>query len=62
MKEFLKRFASPITIPAVAALVYFVVKNWIGFEIPDWDKFITLLLAAMVALGIVNNPTNKEGI
>jgi uncharacterized membrane protein len=60
MKEFLKRLASPVTIPAVAALVYFVVKTWVGFEIPGWDNFVTLLVAALLALGIVNNPADKD--
>ena len=31
---FLNRLKSPVTIPAILALIYFVVKNWIGFDIP----------------------------
>jgi uncharacterized membrane protein len=57
---FLKRFTSPVAIAALAALIYFVVKNWIGFEIPGWDDFVTLLVAALVAFGIANNPADKD--
>jgi hypothetical protein len=55
------RWLSPVAIGAMASLIYFVVKSWIGFEIPGWDKFITLLIAAGVAVGIFNDPTNKTG-
>jgi uncharacterized membrane protein len=61
MIEFLKRFKSPVAISALAALVFFVVKTWAGFEIPGWDEFISLLITALVAFGIANNPTNKTG-
>ena len=61
MKNFLNRLKSPVTIPALLALVYFVVKNWLGVEIPGWDNFVTLLLAALMAFGFVNDPTNKTG-
>ena len=60
MKEFLKRLASPVSIPAILALVYFVVKTWVGFEIPGWDNFVMLLMAALVAFGIVNDPSQRE--
>lgn len=59
MKELLKRLSSPVTIPAVLALIYFVVKTWIGFEIPEWDKFVTLTLAVLVAFGVVNDPSQR---
>jgi uncharacterized membrane protein len=61
VKDFLKRIASPVSIPALLAVIYFVVKTWIGFEIPEWDKFVVLLMAALTAFGIVNDPTNKAG-
>ena len=59
MKDFLNRLKSPVTIPAVLALVFWVVKTWIGFEIPGWDEFVLLVMAALIALGIVNNPTTR---
>ena len=43
------------------ALIYFVLKEWVGFEIPKWDLFVTLLLAVLTGFGILNNPTNKSG-
>jgi len=39
----------------------FVVKTWFGFEIPGWDQFVTLVIAAGVAFGIFNNPEKKDG-
>ena len=55
------RWKSPVAWSAIAALLFFVVKNWFGFEIPGWDDFITLAIAAGVAVGIFNNPENKAG-
>lgn len=55
------RWASPMAWSAIAALIFFVVKNWLGFEIPGWDEFISLFIAAGVALGIFNNPERKNG-
>ncbi len=53
------RWKSPVALSALAALVFFAVKNWIGFEIPGWDEFISLFITAGVAFGIFNNPTDK---
>ena len=55
------RWKSPVAWSAVAALVFFVVKTWFGFEIPGWDQFISLVIAAGVAFGIFNNPKDKTG-
>ena len=56
-----ERWKSPVAITAVLMLIFFVVKNWIGFEIPKFDEFVTLLIAAGLAVGIFNNPSEKEG-
>jgi len=57
MKE---RFKSPVLWFAMAALVVFITKEWIGWEIPKFDEFVELLLAALAAFGVVNNPTDKQ--
>ncbi|MBE7025053.1 MAG: holin [Ruminococcaceae bacterium] len=57
MKE---RLASPVLWLAVAALFTFVMKNWVGWEIPKFDEFVELLLAVLIAFGVVNNPTDQE--
>ena len=54
------RWKSPVAIAALAALVFFVAKTWIGYEIPGWDQFVTLLIAAGLAFGILNDPTTKD--
>lgn len=46
---------------AVLALMYFVIKMWFGFEIPGWDQFVTLLVGALAAFGVFNDPTNPDG-
>ena len=46
---------------AIAALIFFVVKTWIGFDIPGWDEFVSLAVAAGVAFGVFNNPEKKSG-
>lgn len=56
----LERLKSPVLWLAVAALVSFITKEWFGFEIPKFDVFVELLLAVLVAFGIVNNPTDKN--
>jgi uncharacterized membrane protein len=56
------RWKSPILWTSMAALIFFVVKNWIGWEIPNWDEFVTLLVAALVAFGVVNSPDNKDSL
>lgn len=55
------RWKSTVAWGAAAALLFFVVKNWVGFEIPGWNEFVTLALGAGVAFGIFNNPTKKDG-
>lgn len=54
------RWRSPVAIAAVLALVFFVVRNWVGFEIPMFDEFVTLLIAAGIAVGVFNNPTDAR--
>jgi len=54
------RWRSPVAWSAVAALLFFVTKTWFGFEIPGWDEFISLVIAAGIALGIFNNPEKRD--
>lgn len=60
MKELLSRFKSPVTITSTAALLFFIIKYWFGFEIPYFDKFVTLLISVLVAFGITNNPSDSN--
>ena len=55
------RWKSPVVWTTLAALVFFVVKNFAGFEIPHWDAFVELLIGTGIAVGILNNPTDKAG-
>lgn len=54
------RIKSPVLWLSMAALLTFVTKEWLGWEIPKLDEFVELLLAALMAFGVVNNPTDKS--
>ncbi len=54
------RFRSPVLWASVAALIFFVVKNWMGFTIPDWDGFVSLLITVLIGFGVLNDPTSKD--
>ncbi|MBE7024651.1 MAG: holin [Ruminococcaceae bacterium] len=56
----LERLRSPVALGAIVALVGFITKEWLGWEIPGYDKFVELVMAALVAFGVVNNPTDRE--
>jgi hypothetical protein len=55
------RWKSKIAWAAVAALIGFIMKEWVGWEIPGWDRFIELLFGALMAFSIFNDPKNKTG-
>lgn len=56
MKE---RFKSPVLWTALIALVVFIAKTWCKVEIEGVDEFTELLLAVLIAFGVVNNPTDR---
>jgi uncharacterized membrane protein len=45
---------------AVLALILFVSKTYLKLEIPEDDTLVNLILVCASALGIFNNPENKE--
>lgn len=50
---------------AIFALLGFVLGNWglfdmIGLTDETWAKLVELILAALAAFGVFNNPTDKE--
>ena len=55
-------YKSPVVWSTMAALIFFVVKTWIGIEIPGWDKFIEIVIALGVGFGIINSPVNKNSL
>ena len=47
---------------AILALIYLIVKNWFGVDIPAWADISAQIIAILTILfGIANNPTNKSG-
>ena len=62
-EKFFERFRSWALWLAIAALVVFCVKETTGVDISETvDEFMNLLLPVLIVFGIVNNPTNKNGI
>lgn len=46
---------------AVLSLIYLVVRDWAGIEIPGWADISTQILAvAAILFGAANNPTDRE--
>ncbi len=56
-----RRLQSPAVWASSLALFAFVLKTWLHIEVPGWDQFVTLFMAALVAFGIVSNPDNPSG-
>lgn len=57
------RFKSKAAWVAVFALIGFALGNWgmydkIGLTNETWQTFVDLLLAALAAFGVFNNPTD----
>lgn len=47
---------------SVAALITFVTKTYFGYEIPQIDTLVNLILTVLAGFGIINNPTDKDNI
>jgi F0F1-type ATP synthase membrane subunit a len=60
--DFLNRLWSPVTIPAVLALIYFILTRWCGIAISGWEDFTDLLMLIIFGVAAFNNPTNKTHI
>lgn len=59
------RFKSKAAWMAMFALLGFVLGNWglfdvIGLTNETWETLVELLLAALAAFGVFNNPTDGE--
>lgn len=60
MQERLKSWALWV---AIAALVVFCFKEFAGIDIEETvDGLLNVLLPVLVGFGIINNPTNKDGL
>ncbi len=62
-EKFWERFRSWALWLSLAALIVFCVKTFTGVDISETvDEFMDLLLPVLIGFGIINNPTNKNGI
>jgi len=57
------RFKSWALWTSIAALIVFCAKEFANIDIGDTvNGFLDVLLPVLVAFGIVNNPTDKQGL
>lgn len=57
------RFKSWALWTSIAALAVFCVKEFANIDISETvDGLLDVLLPVLVGFGIINNPTNKEGM
>lgn len=56
------RFKSWALWVSVAALIGFVSKTYFGYEIPQFDTLVNMILIVLAGFGIINNPENKSNI
>ena len=54
------RFKSWALWLSVAALVSFVLKTYLKYEVEGFDSLVNLVLVVLTGFGILNNPTDKE--
>lgn len=45
---------------AVAALIAFVSKTYLGYEIPQFNELVNLILVVLTGFGILNNPGDPK--
>lgn len=65
-KKTQSRWKSKAAWGAIAALVLFILQTFgllepLGLNEGTFNKFFSLLFAALTAFGIFNDPTNKSG-
>ena len=56
------RFRSPVLWLAIFSLIGFISKQIFHWEFLYYDELVELIMAVLIALGVVNNPTDKEHI
>ena len=54
------RFRSWALWLSVAALVAFVTKTYAGYEIPQFDTLVNLVLVVLTGFGLLNDPTTAD--
>lgn len=59
------RLKSPVVWTTLAALLFFILKTYglltpIGLTEDNFKELTTLIFSLATALGILNNPTNKD--
>jgi len=56
------RFKSWALWLSVASLIGFVAKTYLGYEIPQFDTLVNMVLVVLAGFGIINNPTDPNNL
>jgi len=56
------RLKSPALWVSVGLLIAFVSKTYMGYEIPRVDELVDMIIVVCIGFGILNNPTNPNGL
>ena len=54
------RLKSPVLWMSLFTLILFILKEYLGIEIPKVNTLIELIMTCLIGFGIVNNPTDKD--
>ena len=54
------KLKSKVVWTSTATLIIFILKTYFGYEIPQVDTLVDLILVLATVLGIFNNPNNKN--
>ncbi|GHU59220.1 hypothetical protein AGMMS49975_26550 [Clostridia bacterium] len=57
-----KRYKSPILWAAIVPWIVYGILKYFGVDFGNADLIVELVLAALTALGVINNPTDAEKI
>lgn len=60
--ELQNRFKSKVLWVSIFALIALVAKTFFDYEIPNFDMLTDTILALLIALGVINNPTNGASV
>lgn len=62
MKFRQERWRSKVLWVAVISLILLVMKDFFKLDISDAEPISELMLTILIGIGIINDPTNKEGL
>lgn len=62
VNELQNRFKSKVLWVSIFALIALIAKGFFDYEIPNFDMLTDIILTILIALGVINNPTNSVSL